>query len=253
MNNPPSIMWSFIPGFVQGMTKVSISYPFDIVKLKKQSTQKSYNEIFKYVYNHPYILYKKSSLYYITFPFIRSLQYYCAEYENINHNYLYSGFIAGIIGGVLNTPINHIWMDSITHNKTVITCIKNSILDKSIYKGYRIEILRSILNTTAYISSYYYFRDIVSYYNSNNSKIYMFGVCGCMSHIICTLLFYPLDMIRTDIYINKLPMIKIIKNRYITYGIKGYYTGILPVLFKSLPSSFITMYCYEYVKKIIYK
>jgi hypothetical protein len=67
----------FIPGFVQGITRVTISYPFDVVKINMQKNKYSntYDAFKNILKNDPKLLYRGSQFCYKTVPFDRSLQY----------------------------------------------------------------------------------------------------------------------------------------------------------------------------------
>ena len=84
-------MENFIPGAIQGITRVVIAYPFDVIKInmQKNNFRSSYEcvcHIFKNDYKQ---FYRGSQISFISVPFDRSIQYYLMEkYKNKYNVYL---------------------------------------------------------------------------------------------------------------------------------------------------------------------
>ena len=75
---------NLLPGFCQGITRVTISYPFDVIKINMQklifkNTIESITHIYK---NDPYKFYRGSFLSYTSVSLERSIQFYFLEKMN---------------------------------------------------------------------------------------------------------------------------------------------------------------------------
>jgi hypothetical protein len=72
---------------------------------------------------------------------------------------------------------------------------------------------------------------------------------GAISGIMCWLITFPLDTIRTDYQSSNKNIKTLIINRFKDHGFRGFYKGITPVLIRTVPSASIGMYVYEKIKK----
>jgi hypothetical protein len=81
----------FIPGFLQGLTRVIISYPFDYIRTNIQTQE--YKNIFSYLYQKKLTVkdaYRGCSIQLLSVPIDRSIQFYlfekiCILMEQKNH------------------------------------------------------------------------------------------------------------------------------------------------------------------------
>lgn len=245
---------ALIPGFVQGIVRVGISYPFDSLKVFMQkgihlSTISCFKNIIK---QDPKILYRGASLSFTIIPIDRSIQYFLAEKLNKKYNSYFSGFILGSISSVYQVPLQYITTNAILTDKRQYVNIWKFIqqLDiRKFYRGYLIEYPRSIVATTVYLGTYLSLRENLS----EKQKLYMSPFLGTFAGIASWLVVFPLDTIRTERQsINTDKSIwNIIKDKYNFRGLRGFYLGITPVILRSIPSASLGMFAYEYTRKIL--
>lgn len=245
--------YTMIPGFMQGVTRVTISYPFDVVKVQLQNmhytnTVSAFKTIIK---TDPFKLYRASLLTYTTVGIERSLQFYYLEKLNKkNINPLYSSLLISTVNSVYNVPVQYI-TTNIINNKSpssTVPFIRNLYKNKiNPYKGYFIETPKNILAATIYFSSYYKIR------NTFGEHKYLAPYYGAISGISVWLVIFPIDTIRTEFTTQKgnknIP--NIIIERYKHFGLKSFYFGLTPVLFRTIPSSAIGMFVYEYCREYV--
>jgi len=227
----------FIPGYLQGITRVCISYPFDYIRIKLQSNQEknTYDAIQKHY---------KGSLRGLFIPLIsvpidRGITF--AMYENIKTEYnspLLASILPSIISNIYMLPINSINSNYI-YNTTLN--FKNTILhnlNKNIYNGFNIEILRNTLSSFLFLYSYNFY-----------SKYFDSTFCnGTLASLTMWSVVYPLDTIKTNKFIFKHKTYTQILR---TFNITMLYKGISLVYLRALPSAGGGMYIYEKVKKVI--
>jgi hypothetical protein len=244
-----------IPGFIQGITRVTISYPFDTVKIYMQKNKYGnlYNTIKNIIRSDIKIFYRGSLLTYIIIPLDRSLQFYIAEkYKNKMNPYIIS-IALGFFTSLYNVPLLYITSNIVLEKKENYTNIQKFIKKvkiKELYKGIYIELPKTIVSTTSYMGTYYYLREK---YNKNND-IYMAPIIGIISSICCWLIIFPIDTIRNDIQTSKnIPLNELIKSRYDKYGILNFYKGLTPVIIRTIPSSALGMLSYEITRTYIYQ
>lgn len=241
---------NLIPGLIQGITRVSISYPADVVKIHMQKQLfPSTFETIKYIFkNDKYKFYRGSSMAYVTISFERSLQFYYMEKYSKKYNPYFIGLCVSIASSVYNLPMQYLTTNialSKNNNLNVFTYIKKNFKLNKIYTGYFIETPKNILGTSIYLGTYMKLRNF-----TQNSILYPFF--GGMTSIIVWLIIYPLDTIKTEYQtVHNKKIFEILYERYKYYGIKSFYKGITPVLLRSFPSAFLGTYTYEKTRKIL--
>lgn len=245
--------YNIIPGFMQGVTRVTISYPFDVVKVQLQNmhyknTLSAFKNIIK---TDPFKLYRASFLSYTTVGLERSLQFYYLEKLNKkNINPLYSSLIISTVNSVYNVPVQYITTNIINTKNPISTVqfILNLYKNKNNpYKGYFIETPKNILASTIYFSSYYKIR------NTFGENKYLAPYYGAISGISVWLIIFPIDTIRTEFtsQICNKNLLNLIIDRYKQFGLKSFYFGLTPVLVRTIPSSAIGMFVYEYCREYV--
>ena len=119
-----------VPGFCQGITRVTISYPFDVIKvnLQKLLFKNSYEAIFFLIKNDIFRFYRGSSLSYMSVSIDRSIQFYLMEkMNNLNNTnpYINSLFLS-IISSIYSIPVQYMTTNiAINQKKSIKDFIKN--------------------------------------------------------------------------------------------------------------------------------
>jgi hypothetical protein len=214
---------NFLPGFIQGIVRVTISYPFDYVRTNLQA-----NKAFQLK-----DMYKGLSVPLVTVPFDRAIQFYVFEHLNKTHTKLYSSIVTSCITSVYSVPINYLQTRIMLNDSRQLS-----------YRGYSADFLRSLLSTSIYLSSYGYFRDTFT----QTSPFFL----GIFSSTCLWTAVYPLDTIRVKKQASHDP-----SNTYMNIlkqsTFKSLYKGYPLVIFRSLPSSGFGMLAYEYTREYVRK
>jgi Mitochondrial carrier protein len=234
----------FIPGFMQGITRVTISYPFDVIKVNMQTNKfdNTINTIKYLLKNDIFRFYRGSTFSYVSVSLERSIQFYFMEKLNKKNNNPYlNSFIISIFNSIYNIPVQYITSNIAISKKKVSECIKDIIVNnKNIYKGSLIEISRTTINSSIFMGTYFNLRN---YFGTDNLFVPLYG---SVSGIMCWIITYPIDTIRTEFQTTKNENIKqLVLNRYRNYGIRSFYKGLNTVLIRTIPSASIGMYVYE--------
>lgn len=241
-------LFGLLPGLFQGITRVSISYPADVVKIQMQkqlftTTSETIKHIIK---NDIKKFYRGSSISFVTIGLERSLQYYYLEKINKKYNPFLSGFIVSLASSIYNLPMQYLTTNIALLNKG--TDVKHFIKQttyKDLYKGYCIETPKNVFGSTIYLGTYFKLRSM-----TNDSTLYPYfgGISGMMTWI----LIFPIDTIKTEYQTTKnIHLSNLIYSRLNNGGIKSFYKGLTPVVIRTFPSAFAGMYMYEKVRSLI--
>ena len=247
-------LFKLIPGFCQGITRVTISYPFDVIKvnLQKLLFKNTYETVSFLIKNDIFRFYRGSSLSYISVGIERSVQFYLMEkMNNLNKSnpYINSLFLS-IFSSIYSIPIQYLTTNiAIKCPNSVKTYIKNEFKNPiNMYRGFSVEFIRNSLGSTIFMGTYYFLR------NNLGEKTRFSYIYGGLSGISVWIITFPLDTIRTDYQTTKNNnIVSLIINRVNTNGISSFYRGIVPVLIRTIPSASIGMYVYEYTRKKLLK
>lgn len=209
----------FIPGFTMGFVRSIISHPFEMLKLKTQMNIK--DNIFKN-------LFKGIHLSILTNSFERGIQFY--YFKQINeklNNILLSSLYSSLISTTISLPYN-------------IILLKKNILNKSIYisknilfKSSALEYSRNLSGSSIFLYSYNNFKNL-------NYPIYAASI---MSTSIVWIITYPIDNIKNQYIAGNMQSMKYM----------NLYNGIQYPLIRSIPSSTIGFYVYEYLDNYLNK
>jgi hypothetical protein len=245
---------NLLPGLIQGIVRVSISYPFDVIKT---NIQKNTNENILYIIKHfvtnqPYRLYRGSLLSYISVGIDRSLQYYLLEKLNrLKYNTYLSSFMISLFSSIYMVPIQYLTTNIALIKETkfnTIDYIKNILnIKKNIFKGFFLENSKNLIGSTIFGGTYYALRN--KFGENNNMSPFYGGISGLFTWCI----IYPLDTIRTDLQTSNNKLVDIVHNRYKQDGIGSFYRGLSLTLFRTIPSATIGMYFYELTRNYISK
>jgi hypothetical protein len=225
---------TYLPGYLQGITRVLISYPLDYLRIFKQTNTKIniYNEIKQFK------IYKGVYLPLTIVPIDRAISF--ALYEHLKkekYSPLYCSTFPVLLSSIYMTPINLINLNYIYFkNKSILSIIKTNV-NKSIYTGNYIELLRNNLSGIIYLYNY----NILSkYYN------YPF-INGSLSCCIMWTILYPLDTIKVKKMLFKDSYLNIIKNN----SFRSFYNGISLVYLRTIPSAGFGMLIYEKTRQLL--
>ncbi len=238
----------FLPGLMQGITRVSISYPFDVLKVNMQkmvykTTYSSFKNIIK---TDPAKLYRGSLLSYSSVSIERSIQFYILEKYTSQYNPYICGAAVSLFSSIYNVPISYLTTSiALQNNRTSLKQYLYNIYKagNNIYKGYLLETCKNQLGSTLFLGSYYQIRKVCGN-NLNLSPFY-----GALSGLTVWAVIFPIDTLRTEYQTSNTPIKNIIAQRIKDYGIRSFYKGITPIIIRTIPSSSLGMYVYEYVRK----
>lgn len=240
-----------IPGFMSGIIRVTISYPFDVIKVYSQNNgKKPIDNFINNLKTNKSSFYRGSSIIYFSVAIERAIQYKYYEILNKKFNPVISGFLISLPLSIFTIPCQCITNNMVLEksNCNIFDYTKNYIKNngiKSLYRGYFIEAPRGIISTSIYLGIYGNLR------NENDTKFNTIKNTLISSYIswgIC----YPIDLIKT-LSQTDINWKITIKNRIKEKNILCLWNGISPILIRTAPSSIFGMLTYEYFRKKILK
>jgi hypothetical protein len=230
-------MLDLLPGFIQGIVRVIVSYPFDYIRTNVQ-TQQYFSITHFYKNNNMSFmkLYKGLSVPLITVPIDRAIQFYIYEKCNkLKFTTIQSSFIATLISSIYSVPVNYLQTQIMT-NKSEGNNIKTFS-----YKGFYSDLSRNFLSSFLYLGIYGELRERIP---KEKHNYFIFGIITSTLMWTCV---YPLDTIRVLKQTSDLSYSTILKNT----RIQNYYKGLPIVIIRSIPSSGFGMMSYEFTRNLI--
>lgn len=207
----------FIPGFTMGFVRSIISHPFEMLKLKKQMNLNTnlYKNLFKGLH-----------LSILSNSFERGIQfYYFEDFKKKTNNLLLSSIYASLISTTISLPYNVILLKKNILNTSIV--VNKNIL----FKSGMLEYSRNLTGSSIFLYSYNKFKEF-------KLPIY---VCGILSSSIVWAITYPIDNVKNQILAGNI----------IKYNLPFLYKGIQYPLLRSIPSSTIGFYIYEYLNNYL--
>ena len=135
------------------------------------------------------------------------------------------------------TPINLLNTNYIYFKEKSLKNILNDNLNKNMFRGLWVEIIRNNLSSIVYLYTY---KKLSDQFNSP-------FINGSLSSFALWTLFYPLDTIKVKKFVSNDSYFNIIKKN----NFKSLYSGIGLVYLRTLPSAGVGMLVYENTKKYI--
>jgi hypothetical protein len=216
-----------LPGFLSGLTRVIISYPFDYIKLHIQTSTKIEFKNVKIS-----TLYRGAIIPFLTTPIDRGITFYLYNLlKDKGYNKFSSSLLVNLASCIYNTPIQ-------VYNINYI--VKDEIIKNNFYKGFHIEYLKNILGGTIFLYTYEKSKELSIIKDSYYIGLYS----GIISSIINWSIIYPIDTIKTLIQTDFKNHISI-SNKIKKEGFKSLYKGISLMYLKSIPSASLGMLIYE--------
>jgi hypothetical protein len=228
----------FLPGYVQGIVRVIVSYPFDYIRTNIQSKNASSIQSF-FKERTLKSMYRGVSLPLFIVPIDRSLSFFVFEtLKKKEMTNLTSSIISTSISSIYNIPINFLSTKIITSSSTIKDVFDSFRKGKTFYKGSLPEISRAFISSTIFLTVYGRLRDLPNEYHN----YVIFGMLSSLSSWVFT---YPFDTMKVLKQTRNESYLKIIK-----HDTKHLYKGFSLILLRALPSAGLGMYAYEYTKNL---
>jgi len=232
-----------IPGFLQGLTRVLISYPFDYVRTNLQSRQNQ--SIYSYIHaNHISFkdAYRGCTLQLVSVPIDRSIQFLLFERFLKKYSVVTASIASSLLSSIYSVPINFLSTRIIsTHATLTVASVIDFIKSKQYYTGYNVDLLKSFLGATLYTSIYGSLRLQIP---KEHHNYFAFGVAASIGSW-CVI--YPFDTIRVLKQTTSLSYTDILKKT----PLKNFYTGFSIILARSIPSAGCGMLVYEKSRELL--
>lgn len=224
----------YIPGYLQGFTRVCISYPFDYIRIFLQVNNKeSISQVIKKSNN----LFRGLSIPLLSVPFDRAISFNIYEtLKTKNYNKFECAAYPSILSSIYMTPINIINYNYIYYKQNIFSTIKANI-GKNIYRRNLVELTRNASSSSLFLLSYNYL--------STNNQNHLLN--GSVSSIVMWSIMYPLDTIKTKKFIEN----KTYKDIFTNTKLLDYYRGFGLIMLKTIPSAGIGMFVYENSKRFL--
>lgn len=245
----------YIPGYLQGLVKITLSYPFDTIKVQMQkglypTTMSTFRNI---ITTDPHKLYRGSMLPYMIIPVERAVYYRYAEKLNTKYNGFTSGLIMGAVSSVYYVPMQYATTNAVLLSQNIYKNNYKNIFNlvyktkiRDLYKGFTVELVRSSLATSIFLGTYMHIRDTVQ-----PSPMLLAPLLGPFSSTVSWAIVFPLDTIRTEKQTTNQSFMTIIQNKLKNHGFKSFYRGLTPIIIRTIPSTSLGMYLYEYSRSFV--
>lgn len=242
-----------LPGYIQGITRVMISYPFDYVRTNIQAKNIPIRQYIKSLPSYK-LLYSGVTIPLVTVPIDRAISF--KLYESLmekNVSPYVAGGICGVTSSFINQPFNYVVNNYITrrtinnpdtHSNGLFTYVRNNLNARDLFIGFRTELIKSILASGIYLGVYGHIR---SEYGTDK---WITIANAALSSIVLWTVIYPLETIKVlQQTKQEQSILKILKAEQ--FNITGLWRGIGIMYVRNIPSSVIGMLVYEQVKQLI--
>jgi hypothetical protein len=234
-----------LPGYLQGITRVMISYPFDYVRTNIQAKNITLLQYFKSLTSYKH-LYSGVSIPLFTVPIDRAISFKIYE-TLIGHQVspYVAGGTCGIISSFINQPFNFIVNNYITRKPdsahiSLAKFIENNIHKGELFIGFRTELCRSVISSGIYLGVYGHIRQ--KYGTDKWTTV----INAIASSIVLWTFIYPLETIKVLQQTQKEHSVTSILKREKVHAL---WRGISIMYIRNIPSSVAGMLVYETIKK----
>jgi hypothetical protein len=223
-------MDTLLPGFLQGITRVLISYPFDYVRLHLQMNQtmslRSYVTTSSLTFRQAY---RGCSVPLTVVPIDRALQF--ALFEHLKERPAVAAAVGSLFSAVYAVPANYLSTLLIT-GKTIEGGLRGFLSQgRTMYRGGLPDFTRSFSGGFLYMWAYGTLRERIP---TDKHNYFLFGIA---SSLFSWSIVYPLDTLR------------VLKQTEATHrapvSLRGAYRGFLLLAARTLPSAGAGMWVYE--------
>ncbi|RCK55698.1 Carrier protein YMC1, mitochondrial [Candida viswanathii] len=275
-------------GTMGGIAQVLVGQPFDLVKVRLQSSPEgTYTgalDVIRKTLAHegPLGFYKGTLTPLLGVGACVSVQFSVNEFMKRHFDkklqgkpmtivdYFACGAVAGFANGFLTSPIEHIRirLQSQTGEKKVYSgpwdCAKKIYAEngiRGIYKGFGPTLFREAVGLGIYFATYEALvnRELKVHPKLTRSDIPAWKLClfGAMSGYSLWIAIYPVDVIKSKLqtdgikngqYKNSLDVAKSVLR---TQGIKGLYKGFLPTILRAAPANGATFAVFEITMRLL--
>ena len=242
-----------LPGYIQGITRVIISYPFYYFRTNIQAKNIPIRQYFKSLTSYK-LLYSGVSIPLVTVPIDRAISF--KLYESLMEKKVspyVAGGICGVTSSFINQPFNYVVNNYITrstinnsdnHANRLFTYVRNNLKARDLFIGFRTELIKSTLASGIYLGVYGHIR---SEYGTDK---WITIANAALSSIVLWTVIYPLETIKVLQQTKKEQRIlNVLKAEQ--FNITGLWRGIGIMYVRNIPSSVIGMLVYEQVKQAI--
>ncbi len=238
-----------LPGYVQGVTRVMISYPFDYVRTNIQAKNIPSRQYLKSLPSYK-LLYSGVSIPLVTVPIDRAISF--KMYESLmekNVSPYVAGGICGITSSFINQPFNYVINNYITrnpvnntHEKSLYKYVRDNLSSRDLFIGFRTELIKSTLASGIYLGVYGHIR------REYGTGKWPTVINAMVSSIVLWTVIYPLETIKVlQQTKHEQSISKILKTE--EYKIYKLWRGVGIMYVRNIPSSVAGMLVYEQVKK----
>ncbi len=279
----------FISGSAAGIVQVLLGQPFDIVKVRMQTSPgvyKSAADCFKSILSNegPLAFYKGTLSPLIGISFCVAVQFGSNEvaknyFKRKNKNstlsvndYIKCGMFAGFCNSFVISPVELIRIKLQVQGKSNTTPQYNGTADclskiikshglKGVYQGLSATIFREIPAYGVYFGAYETLMGKAEKKYKDRKNIPLFNVMsyGAISGILLWLLTFPNDVIKSCMQADSLEnrkyptIISTINTIFRENGVKGFFRGLTPCLMRAPPINAATFLTFEIVQSLINK
>jgi len=246
-----------LPGVAHAVTSIMVGYPFDLVKTRLQTGMYSNSmECIRATYKDGWFsFYRGCSMPLTSLVLKRPLEFLI--FENISKasgSHFVGGFCAGAFGTILGCPFSVVKIKSQNARDLTVGSIIRGIYreagPKGFFKGLTASFLMGSPSAGLYLGFYGTMRDKIF-----PTAWYTPMIAGGLASIMMWSIMIPVDTVKTIIQASwggvgerGGSIIHVVKEIYAKYGIRGFWTGYVPAIMRTVPVSGFSMAAYEIVK-----